>query len=170
MIVCAVKQDTIHPQAPTAADLARRLDSELVVVHVATPDLLGSGYPPATAGVAVPAAAALPYPVPGPSEEEDELLAQQRRRCREHIERLVAASGFTAAPVELEFAAAVADGLRRFVREHRAELLVVGSQKGGAVRAALMGSTTQDLVTDPPCPVVVVPRGDDARAGAASAR
>ena len=30
--------------------------------------------------------------------------------------------------------------------------------------------TTQDLVTDPPCPVVVVPRGDDARACAASAR
>ncbi len=160
-IVCAVEQDRVYRQVlGLADDLAERLGRELVVVHVSIPDLLGVGDPVATAGVAIAPGAAVPYPAPLPADAEDELFQERRRRTHDQVRRLVAEAGGAGARVEVAFDATVVGGLRVFAREHRAELLVVGSHGRGAARAALLGSTVHDLVRDAPCPVVVVPCED----------
>lgn len=45
-----------------------------------------------------------------------------------------------------------------------ADLLVVGSRGYGAVRRALLGSVSAELIRSAPCPVVVVPQTDEGRA------
>jgi len=160
-IVCAVEQNRIHRQVlDLAGDLAERLGRELVVVHVAIPDLLGAGDPFATAGVAIAPVPAVPFPAPLPADAEDEIFRERRRRTHDQVRRLVAEAGGGDARVEIAFDATVVGGLRVFAREHRAELLVVGSHGRGAARAALLGTTVHDLVRDAPCPVVVVPCED----------
>jgi nucleotide-binding universal stress UspA family protein len=159
-IVCAVEQDRVYRQVlGLAGDLAERLGRELVVVHVAMPHLLWVGDPVATTGVIAPVAA-VPYPAPLPADAEDEIFQERRRRTHDQVRRLVAEAGGGDARVEIAFDATVVGGLRVFAREHRAELLVVGSHGRGAARAALLGSTVHDLVRDAPCPVVVVPCED----------
>lgn len=47
-----------------------------------------------------------------------------------------------------------------------ADLLVLGSRGHGPFRRLLLGSVSSRLVRDPPCPILVLPRGSDADADA----
>lgn len=55
----------------------------------------------------------------------------------------------------LEFGPPV-DVLMRLVVEERADLLVVGTRRRGAMRAALRGSIAHKMLEISPCPVLVV--------------
>lgn len=52
-----------------------------------------------------------------------------------------------------------AEVLADVAREHDADLIVMGSRGLGRMRAAV-GSAVLDLLHDAPCPVLVVPAGD----------
>ena len=154
-IVCAVDID--HGERPraltVAADLAERLDLPRVVAYVAP--LVGpSATEPLAGGEAVigAPAPAIPYPVAPPATE----LAEVREEARRRAEQVLAQWQVDDAQIEVALDATVADGLRRAATDRDAELLVVGSRGRGTVRAALLGSTCHALVTDAPCPVVVV--------------
>lgn len=55
---------------------------------------------------------------------------------------------------------APAEVLSKVADERKADLVVVGSHGVSRVRAAL-GGVTSKLLHDAPCPVVVVPKGED---------
>lgn len=158
-IVCAIDiDDGEPPRALTvAANLAERLDVPLVVAYVAP--LVGASASDAFVGgeavIGVPGPAT-PYPLGLPDTELDEIRDEARRR----IEQLLARWHLEDVQVEVALDATVADGLRRTAADRDAELLVIGSRGRGAVRAALLGSTSHSLVSDAPCPVVVVQDAD----------
>jgi nucleotide-binding universal stress UspA family protein len=52
-----------------------------------------------------------------------------------------------------------AESLADLADDEDAELIVVGSRGRGAVRAALLGSVSTELIGVARCPVLVVPRG-----------
>lgn len=151
-IVCGVAPDFDHlGHARYASQLSRRLACELVIAHVASrPTALQppqSAVFPLTPG----AAAALPA---GPELEEAD--AERRARLEDELRR-AAAPVDPAARVRVVAAATTLGGLRQVVEEEGAQMLVVASHGKGTVRAALLGSTTHALVTDPPCAVLVAP-------------
>jgi nucleotide-binding universal stress UspA family protein len=160
-IVCAVDSDDDGSRRPLAvgADLAERLGLPLVVAYVAPLGHFSAGGPvPASDPGVIAPAPALPYPYPiAPDAAElDKIGVEARRR----VEQLLAQWGVHDAQVEVALEATAADGLRRIAVDRDAELLVVGSRGRGTVRAALLGSTSHALVSDAPCPVVVVPASE----------
>lgn len=156
-IVCAVDIDDggSRRALDVAVDLAERLGRPLVVVYVAAPGFLAAGGP-GTAGenLVVAPAAGVPYPYQmAPAADLDEVRAEARRR----VERLLAQWDIAVGAIDVAIDASVPEGLRRIAADHDAELLVVGSHGHGALRAALLGSTSHALAGNAPCPVVVVP-------------
>ncbi|MDP1850502.1 MAG: universal stress protein [Solirubrobacteraceae bacterium] len=159
-IVCAfdLAEDASPRPLDVGLDLAERLGRPLVVAHVAAPDFAAAGAPPpSTQDVVVGPAPSVPYPYPHLATAELEAMRDEARRC---VERLLARRGMDTARVEVALDVSVADGLRRIAADNDAELLIVGSRGRGAVRAALLGSTSHALAGDAPCPVVVVPASD----------
>jgi nucleotide-binding universal stress UspA family protein len=160
-ILCALDEDegSTRPLA-LAAELAEALGRELIAVHATTPHVLGGSYPAAATELTAPAATPLaPASVPVVPVQDEQVMDERRKEITERIERLVAEAGIGAARVELAVDASVVDALRRAAVEHDAAMLVAGSRGRGAARAALLGSTAHDLVSESPCPVVVVPVG-----------
>lgn len=159
-IVCAVDLEDAATRRPLeiAADLAKRLDRPLVAAFVAPPGFLTAGGPaPVSEHLVVGPGPTVPYPYPvAPAGELEELRGEARRR----LEQLLADWDISDAQAEVALDGSVADGLRRIAEERDAELLVVGSRGHGAVRAALLGSTSHALAGDSPCPVVVIPPAD----------
>lgn len=160
-IVCALDlehAEGTQPALDVAAGLAQRLGLPLVCAYVAAPGFLAAGGP-ATAGenLVVAPAPGVPYPYPlAPAAELDEVRAEARRR----VERLLARRRIGDATAEVAVDASVPEGLRRIASACDAEFLVVGSRGRGALRAALLGSTSHALAGDAPCAVVVVPATD----------
>ncbi len=136
-----------------AANLAERLGGTLLVVHVAGPELLRTGFPQADAAAMVPGAGYIPPPLPADVDE----LEQRRRAVHRSIERLADGCDVRDAEILVDSSATPADGLRRVAAERTAELIVVGSNGHGTVRAAVLGSTSHSLAGDAPCPVVIAP-------------
>ena len=130
-----------------AAGLARMLARDLVVVHV-TPPAGGAGT------LAVPHGVGVAYPVPYADPEERDVL---RHHALTHVEDLLARCDVHDAEVQVELGPAPADVLCDIVAERDASMLVVGSRGHGAVRAALLGSTSHALAGQASCPVLVVP-------------
>lgn len=159
-IVCAVDTEDAGTRRPleVAADLAERLDRPLVAAFVVPPGFLTAGGPaPASEQLVVGPGPTVPYPYPVvPAGELEEVRGEARRRLEQRLDEY----GVTGAQIEVALDASVPDGLRRVAAERGAELLVVGSRGHGAVRAALLGSTSHALAGDAPCPVVVVPTAD----------
>ncbi|MEO0324979.1 MAG: universal stress protein, partial [Myxococcota bacterium] len=58
--------------------------------------------------------------------------------------------------------------LPRLAVEHRADLLVVGTHRGGALSRLLLGSTAERVLRDAPVPVLVVPPRTEAAASEAA--
>lgn len=158
-VVCGldVEDDAARTVLDVAADLAERLALPLVVAHVApwVPLLAGGSAAGGEAAIAAPAPA-IPYPMTPGAGELDAVRDEARRR----VEQLLAQYGLDDAQVEVALDATIADGLRRIAADRGAKLLVVGSRGRGAIRAALLGSTSHALVGDCPCPVVVIPGSD----------
>lgn len=160
-IVCAVDPEDAGTRRPleVAADLAHRLGRPLVVAFVAPPGFLTAGGPaPGSEHLVVGPGPNVPYPYPvAPAAELEEVRGEARRR----LDEVLSDCGIDGAQTEVAIEASVADGLRRIATEREAELLVIGSRGHGAVRAALLGSTSHALAGDAPCPVVVVPPAGD---------
>jgi nucleotide-binding universal stress UspA family protein len=153
-VICAIdlEHDARGPLA-MARRLAEALGRGLVVVHVTTPGALTSALPATGAGAPVPGPG-VPHVEPHAADPGE--LERLREDARERVARIVSEAGTGDAEVVVELGARAEDRLREVASERQAELLVVGSRGHGAVRAALLGSTSHALAGDAPCPVVVV--------------
>jgi nucleotide-binding universal stress UspA family protein len=147
-IVCGVDGSVeARRAAGVAARFAERLGLRLVVAHVAQVPVAAAGY----GGYA-------PVRWPGgleASEQAAELV----------VEHVVAEAGLGGAEVRVMFGLP-AERLVELADEERAELIVVGSRGRGALRSALLGSVSHDVIALADCPVLVVPGPtDDDHAG-----
>lgn len=150
-VICAVNADEPAPRhAQWAADLAAALQAPLLLCHVMEPLPAPALYAPGAVGMVPPA----------PSGPPSHDLAEERRRqqAMNALELLSAELGADLMQLRVvPGGGSVSAALRDLVDACRAQLLVVGSRGHGAVRAALLGSTSHDLAAHAPCPVVVVP-------------
>lgn len=88
----------------------------------------------------------------------EEMIAHQRRRAERVAAELVERDGVDTAQMRVgdpaaELAASAAD----------AELLVVGSRHWGPISRVVIGSVTEDLLSDAPCSLLLVPRPEGER-------
>jgi nucleotide-binding universal stress UspA family protein len=120
-----------------AADEARRRGSPLVAVHALTFD---TAPPDAPDGV-----------VPTWSFAQKAMF---RARAAELLEKQLAACGASAAALVIE--GRPAGVLLRAVREHAAELLVVGSRGRGRAAQVALGSVAARVARKAPCSVLIV--------------
>ncbi len=123
----------------TAATLARALDAELTVLHVASPE-------PEFVGYEV-----------GPQSVRDDrahTLELERRELHRIAEELRAAG--VAARAFL-FSGATADKILEEAGERGADWIVVGSHGRSGLASAFIGSVSRGVLRGAKCPVVVVP-------------
>ncbi|MGE5620818.1 MAG: universal stress protein [Sphingomonadaceae bacterium] len=137
--------------AKYAAELVRALNPKVAVMHVVpNPDIPVSASPVGTSTL-------------GPDDEvaiERALWDGAQAILDRNMEP------FRQAGVQVEGVMASGDPAREivdFARKGRYDLLVVGSRGEGAVERALLGSTSDAVVRESPCPVLVVRRGARAR-------
>lgn len=141
-IVCGLDGSHVsHWAARVAAELARALDLELVLAHVADD-------PPT-----------FPY-------GDNRLRELQRREAAKRSYTMleeVAATLCSGAPALRVVLGDPLELLTAMSREDEVELLVVGSRGRRPLAAAVLGSVSSRLATAAGCPVVVVPSADAAR-------
>jgi nucleotide-binding universal stress UspA family protein len=127
------------------AELARALDSKVVVVSVAAP---------APAG----AYGLVPYVyVPSESELESDEAVQHDRR--EHVRAFFAGRGLG---VEFEgVTGPPAEEILELADRHRADLIVVGTREAGLLERLLGGSVSQCIARKAHCDVLVVHAHED---------
>jgi nucleotide-binding universal stress UspA family protein len=84
---------------------------------------------------------------------------RQLKELGEHFttEALKLASGSGVAIESVLVEESASDGLLNTARQHRADMIVVGTHGGSPIRGALLGSTTYKLVHNTTKPVLVVP-------------
>jgi nucleotide-binding universal stress UspA family protein len=90
-----------------------------------------------------------------------DVLAELERGAQETVES--ARDAFEGADLDVSYETRrgrPAEVLADIAREHDADLIVMGSRGLGRMRAAV-GSAVLDLLHDAPCPVLVVPAGDE---------
>jgi universal stress protein A len=141
-IVCAVDfSESSRAALETAADLARRLDSKLTLLHVwKGPRVVG--------GRAVAPPGETPRDVEADLERE---LWDWKREAEKLAGREVGSVVRTGVP-----AAEVA----RFAAERKAELVVVGTRGRRGLERAVLGSVAEAIVRQAPCGVVVARKQD----------
>ena len=83
----------------------------------------------------------------------------ERARRLRALEALVEKHDFPDGSLARLAGGEAAETLARRAHDHDAQLLVVGSRGMGALRTALLGSVSAELLRSAPCPVVVVPPG-----------
>jgi nucleotide-binding universal stress UspA family protein len=132
--------------ARAAERLARRLGKPLVLAHVTTSD--DTRAPVHAGGFAAAAGGVLPT---GPLDKADESGAS--RFLDAVASRL---QGETEVRKEI-LVGSPATALEELAAHERAEAIVVGRRGLGAVRSAIKGSVSLDLVRDADCPIMVVP-------------
>jgi nucleotide-binding universal stress UspA family protein len=133
-IVCAIEPGTAERVARAGGQLARDLGARLVLAHVlADPPLFNS------------------------KGERERARNRSRRRGRNVLRRAHAAlPGMTDADDRVELGVAVSE-LAEIADELDAALIVVGTRGRGRLASALLGSVSQTLVRQAPCPVMIVP-------------
>lgn len=145
-ILCAVDlEEGTENVVKTAADLASRYqNSQLIIAYVAEMPLLTLGG----------GKGKLELP-----EEDlmavDKAAAKLRKMARERIEDLVHILDIPAKVVIAE-GPPVAGSILKLIRELRPNLLVLGSHKKGPISRLLLGSTSDKLAHEAPCPVLIV--------------
>jgi nucleotide-binding universal stress UspA family protein len=99
---------------------------------------------------------------PGPRPQRGALLeGRHRAEVKAGVERAVAALG---AGVEIETEFHVDDPAEVLLRiSANADLLICGSRGYGPLRSVLLGGVSHRLVREASCPVLILPRGVDAR-------
>lgn len=155
-IICGVDDTsaTAERSLRAAARLASELGAALIVIHVGTAAAFATNLPEVGVPVISPG-----FGLPPGYEDETGDTGKLQRVERDRIDAFVRGCGIDA-EVVLIWATSPADGLREAAADRNARLIVVGSHGHGAVRAALLGSTTHGLVSNAPCPVVVVPTSE----------
>ena len=139
-IVAAVDgSDPSRDAVRVAASLDRRLGRGLRVVHSYT-------LRPVPGASAVPQARA-------------ELAQVDEQRAEQVLAEVAGELGISGDETETVRNGGEPAALLGLARDLDATLIVVGSRGLGAVRAALLGSFSTSVLTDAPCPVVVVPPG-----------
>ena len=132
-IVCAVDfSGSSRPALESAADLARRLDARLTLLHV------WKG-PPAAGG----RAAAVTRDVQADLERELEGWKLEAERIAGRVIETAVRTGPPAAEVA------------RFAEERKADLVVVGTRGRTGLERAVLGSIAEAIVRHAPCAVLV---------------
>lgn len=145
-----------------AATEAERRDTALRIVHVPSPRLLPAPQPIPPSRLAMPSSHVPPSsfdppwsldpPLPPVRETDGDVLMRRLQLIHAEAERLLVEACDEIRPdhpaLRIQVMAVLGDVVPVLVREAAdAELLVIGSS----------GSTGSQLITDAPCPVVVVP-------------
>jgi nucleotide-binding universal stress UspA family protein len=121
-----------------AAELARRFDGELELLHV---------HPPSP-----PAVEVLPSPPPVVEDFTEELrgtMAEWQEEAERTAGRPVRSTVVPGFP---------ADEIARFAREHGIDLVVLGTHGWRGLRRLVLGSVAERATRVSPCPVLVVRR------------
>jgi universal stress protein A len=137
-ICCAV--DFGHPSRvamEAAADIAKRFEAELTLVHVAVP-------PPRAASDVLVSSRTLAQVQ---AAEDVETLARWRADAERHVGRPVASQVLSGVP-DAEIV--------RHAIEQRCDLVVVGTHGRRGIPHLLLGSVAERVVRLSPCPVLVV--------------
>jgi nucleotide-binding universal stress UspA family protein len=121
-----------------ASAVANRLGLRLVVAHVSQAALLPVG--------------------PGSGPVMTTATQEELRAGAALLEELVREERLGYAEQRSEYGLP-AERLADLADEENAELIVVGSRRRGAFKAAFLGSVSQDLIGIARCPVLVVPPG-----------
>jgi nucleotide-binding universal stress UspA family protein len=141
-LVCGVDDsDYGRAAARVAGRLAEQLRLRLLIVHVSEAHVLIGSHNEAAAATEPPADRTAQHLLAAVTTEEQLGPAERRVEFGAPAERLAAVA-----------------------KKEDAELIVVGSRGRGALRAALLGSVSSELIGIAPCPVLVVPPGAAARA------
>lgn len=135
-IVCAVDfSESSRPALESAADLARRLEAGLTLLHV------WKG--PRGGGRAAMAPAAEPRDVEADLARELEGWKREAERIAGREVRTAVRTGVPAAEVA------------RFATERKADLVVVGTRGRTGIERAVLGSVAEAIVRHSPCAVLV---------------
>ena len=121
------------------ADLAGQLSAELNIVHVLKLPTVIS-------------------PIPGESMMlvPEELRGRMEEDANERLEKVVAGLNYSKAEIQILISFSVAEALADEA-EKSADLIVVPSHGKGAIKATVLGSTTEELVKRSTKPVLVLP-------------
>jgi nucleotide-binding universal stress UspA family protein len=148
-VCCAVDfSETSHAALREATELARHFGAELDLLHV---------HPPPTAAGLDVSVRPLDF-VEIASTELERTMATWQEEAERGVGRAVHATVLPGT------AAATADEILRFLREHRHDLLVVGTHGRRGVQRFLLGSVAERVAREAPCAVLVI-RGGAAGAG-----
>ncbi|MBD0850175.1 universal stress protein [Maribacter arenosus] len=92
------------------------------------------------------------------SRKEVRAFADHRERlrdfCSEHLKNKPGAEKIT---YKIDEGNPVHEKIINNAKEHKADLIIVGTKGGNPIREALLGSTTTSLIDKAPCPVLAVP-------------
>jgi nucleotide-binding universal stress UspA family protein len=136
-LCCAIDfSETSRAAMREATELARRFEAELELLHV---------HPPQPAP-----GLDMSVPPPGFLEQASAELEGMIATWQEEAERAVGRA--VSSTVLPGFAA---DEVLRFVREHRSDLLVVGTHGKRGVQRLLLGSVAERVAREAPCSVLV---------------
>ena len=124
----------------TAADLARNESAHLWLIHVAAPNPDFVGYETGPAHV---------------REDRAKTLHREHKTLQESAQWLRDA-GIEVTPLLVQ--GTTAETLLHLAKQHEADAIVIGSHGHGTIRKWIVGSVTQAILKDAPCPIVVVPR------------
>jgi nucleotide-binding universal stress UspA family protein len=128
-----------------AAELTRRLDGQLELLHV---------HPPTPPAVAIEALPATPDVLESVIREIQDTMAQWVEEAARIARRPVRSTINPGSP---------ADEIVRFVRGQALDVVVVGTHGREGLTRLLLGSVAERVVREAPCPVLVIPRRDAAR-------
>ena len=121
-----------------AAELASRLDSEVVLLYVVEDHMP-------------------PLIIFTPEADRKEMLESHRQRAAEKLEEYAAAH-LTGRNVETVAISGVPSAeIVKFADDHQVDLIVMASNGYGPVRQLLLGSTTERVLHHARCPVLVIP-------------
>lgn len=139
-LLAAIDYSEITPEVVRkAAGLADALDAKLEILHIVATEPAFVGYEA--------------YAYPGRDERAEELKSEKKLLTEtvEGVRELgVDASGYMKE-------AHVADGILEFAEEHEIELIVLGTHGKGAIRAALLGSASREVLRKTKIPVLFIP-------------
>jgi nucleotide-binding universal stress UspA family protein len=129
--------------ARVAAELARQLGARIIVLYVAT-ELQALHVGAAEAGL-------------DPAAERKRIDRRINHELRQFIEAHMTGLDFD---VRIE-PGDVAEQVALVAREAGAAYVVVGTRGRSGLARLILGDTTQDILQRTPCPVIVVPLGED---------
>ncbi len=132
--------------AEIAAELAKKFDSELIVLHVA----LGPPYS---------YSAMFPTLIPPPQDAYDQYMAHAReveKACVDRAVSLAEERGVKARGMVESGVSSVVEAITTHAGDLNTDLLVVGTRGLGGFKKLLLGSVSSGVVAHANCPVLVV--------------